>query len=352
MNLLLNFNHEFHANIHSSFVVAQTCARKQLTGQESDQEYCSGLFARAQWHGCNPAKQSSKCAWVATLRELKPAQLAARGNAVKVIKHSLCFMTSTCSVERWLHELSMTELKSRAHHLGVYALSDAVKLNVQCMSGRREGSTMNADDLTTSAAASHAQGVKWQPSEFGLCAQKAYAEFFGERELPARDRLALQVRSDKPRLAPLRLSDDRSLKGQLKAHHQSTAAVVAKASSGAKCDEAQVFVQAAADLVASKAACGSQDHAHPAAPLSPPAEDDDDEAVRAAQLSQKLLADKKRAMELSAKPGKVAKYVHATGAVIGPIDKSQRPKKAAKLTRATDPCLIYYEYFTVCLLLV
>jgi hypothetical protein len=126
-------------------------------------------------------------------------------------------MTSSCNVERWLHEIQLTELKNRAHHLNIYKLEDAVKLNVQHMAGRCTG--MQANYLTTTPAESQARGVTWQASEFGLRAQRAYSNFFGERELPARDILTPEARvSDKPRLAGLRSTSEKSLKQQMQRH--------------------------------------------------------------------------------------------------------------------------------------
>ena len=229
--------------------------RKQLAckSSEGESEAGHGLLARALWHARNPSKQTSKTAWVRTLSELRTSQKAARPEAVKIIAHSITFMTSTCNVERWLHELSLSEQKSRAHHLSVFRLEDAVKLNVQNMSGSRTG--MQANDLTTTPAESEARGVQWQASNFGLRSQTAYRDFFGERVLPARDILTPESRNDKPRLAALRNSSAKSLKSQISAHSAaldtSVAESVSSSSSSCKKNLMDDFVAAASEFVSS-----------------------------------------------------------------------------------------------------
>ncbi|CAE7489739.1 unnamed protein product [Symbiodinium sp. CCMP2592] len=224
--------------------------RNQLVGNATETDVGNGLFARALWHARNPSQQPSKDAWVCALSELRKGQVQQRPDAVKLVKHALTFMTSTCNVERWLHEIGLTEHKSRAHHLNVYRLEDAVKLNVQNMKGRC--SVMQADYLTTSVSESQQRGVRWQASDFGLRAQRAYAEYFGDRELPARDLLAMQDRSDKPRLAPLRASSEKSLNSQLKRHKESLDSAVSQ-----RCKKPKIMsemVAAAEDFASSVSA--------------------------------------------------------------------------------------------------
>lgn len=229
--------------------------RNQLVGNATETDVGNGLFARALWHARNPSQQPSKDAWVCALSELRTGQVQQRPEAVKLVKHALCFMTSTCNVERWLHEIGLTEHKSRAHHLNVYRLEDAVKLNVQNMKGRC--SVMQADYLTTSASESQQRGVRWQASDFGLRAQRAYAEYFGDRELPARDLLAMQDRTDKPRLAPLRASSEKSLNSQLRRHKESLDSAVSQ-----RCKKPKIMsemVAAAEDFASSVSALTSED---------------------------------------------------------------------------------------------
>ncbi|CAE7715604.1 unnamed protein product, partial [Symbiodinium sp. CCMP2592] len=127
---------------------------KQLSGGGSDDGLgAGGLLARAFWH-LKEQRQGSNNAWLATLRELRKEQAAVRLEACWLVQHTLTIGTSTASVERNLHEVSVTELKNRAHRLHIYALQDAVKLSVHgCAS---------ADSLRDGRDASG----NWKPSKF------------------------------------------------------------------------------------------------------------------------------------------------------------------------------------------
>ena len=179
--------------------------RKELVGSVQS-ESPGGLYGIALWHLKHPtewkpesdkvAKYTSEVmaklecrstlAWLKTLSELRPEQQASRANALKIVRKGLTILTGTNSVERWLHELQMQELKQRTGKLSDQNLQAAIKLNVQCMTGRRHGSSFNPADLLQNASESHERGVEYRPSPYGLSCQSAYELFYGSRQSQSR----------------------------------------------------------------------------------------------------------------------------------------------------------------------
>ena len=148
-----------------------TCQlRRQLVGTFNADGSALGLFGRAIWHHDNPnsgvqwvgaaavcAKEraafesKSTVAWLKALKELDSSALPQRSLAVKLVRKCLVLLTGTNNVERWLHELSLQELKSRAGKLSSPYLEAAVRLNVQNFLGRRSFSRFAPDELLLDA---------------------------------------------------------------------------------------------------------------------------------------------------------------------------------------------------------
>ena len=179
--------------------------RKQLVGgTDSAGEPSLGLFARAQFYYKNPGTDPGKdkrggqvsavyqqfgknaVAWLQVLRGLEPRDRIARPAACKVIQRSLTILTGTQTVERWLGEVQLAEIKSRSNLLGNSVLETSVKLNCQCFTGRRSGRAFNPDELLRGPAASADRGVRHQASNYCLRAQNIYRDWFGEKKIPAR----------------------------------------------------------------------------------------------------------------------------------------------------------------------
>ena len=69
--------------------------------------------------------------------------------AVGLICKSLTAQTGTQSVERWLGEVRLAELKHRARALAENTLESCVKLNVQDFQGRLAGKAFNAGEASS-----------------------------------------------------------------------------------------------------------------------------------------------------------------------------------------------------------
>ena len=161
-----------------------------------------GLFARAQHFFKNPVASTksalkdtdkvlqqfgrSTAAWVLMLQDLTPRQKKLRPLAMKVLQQALCMVAGTQTVERWLGEMKMAELKSRAHALNDSLLETCMKLNVQSFHGRRLGKAFDPDELIQGIANSRQRGVRYKGTNYLLRCQNLYREFYGEKVLKCR----------------------------------------------------------------------------------------------------------------------------------------------------------------------
>jgi len=225
--------------------------RKQLVGPSTSPgaEPSSGIFARALWFFKNfatagnvPGMQrmldqygASSAAWIRTLADLTPQQRRDRPLAVQLIVKSLTVQCGTQTVERYLGEVRLAELKHRARALGAETLESSIKLNVQDFSGRQAGKAFNPDSLFRSAAESIEKGVRYRASNFGLQCQNAYRRLYGEKQDPGRSLLPTSARGSegKPKLTRVRKSAGpamETLKQARDMHTKSVSQAVAAAS--------------------------------------------------------------------------------------------------------------------------
>ena len=136
---------------------------QELAGSADDAAPALGLYGRGLWH--------------------------------LVIQKRLSMLTGTASVERWLNQISLTEMKHRANQLHIYNLECAVKLCVQSVGGKR--SSLNPDLLFDG------RPEDCKASRYGTEAARLYAEWFGEK--------ARGGRSEKPSLGNMRVAGSNPL---------------------------------------------------------------------------------------------------------------------------------------------
>lgn len=178
--------------------------RKELVGSTSEAgaDPTSGLFMRAQYFYENAAASKTKhvagaqsmlnqfgassAAWILALQDLTPRQRAGRPLALHCINVSLAMQTGTQTVERFLGEVKLTELKHRSGALGPEALDASLKLNTQCFTGRRLGKSFDPGELIQSITASGERDVRYRSSQYALKVQNAYREMFGEKKSSGR----------------------------------------------------------------------------------------------------------------------------------------------------------------------
>ena len=196
--------------------------RQQLAGANSDNGPHGGLYSRAMWHlqtkgvydeekdmRYRPASMKRKAfesastiAWLKTLSELTREQKRSRKLAMTVVTAGLVLLTGTASVERWLGELSLQEMKRRAHKVNMYSLQSAIKLNLQDQAGRRVG--MSFDPLSL-LKLPFVPGPNQQPSVYGKEVREAYKVMYGEKKLPGRSSAEAsasdRLRETKPKLS-------------------------------------------------------------------------------------------------------------------------------------------------------
>ena len=166
-----------------------------------------GLFGRAKWHLTQDCANSA-AAWLKTLASLKNQQ---RPLAARLIRKALVIQTGTASVERWLNQIALTEMKHRANSLHIYNLESAVKLNVQSCFGRRIGCRFDPNSIL------EGQPQHCKPSRFGVAVADAYREWFGEKSTPARR--GVPGHGDRPSLGFLHAAkSERSTTNVLKNH--------------------------------------------------------------------------------------------------------------------------------------
>ncbi|CAE7692666.1 unnamed protein product [Symbiodinium sp. CCMP2592] len=249
----------------------QTLMSKQLVGPSTaaGSEPSSGIFARALWFFKNfatagnvPGMQrmldqygASSAAWIRTLGDMTPQQRRDRPLAVQLIIKALTVQCGTQSVERYLGEVRLAELKHRARALGADTLESSVKLNVQDFTGRQPGKAFNPDSLFRSAAESIEKGVRYRASNFGLQCQNAYRRLYGEKQDPGRSLLPSSARGSdhhegKPKLTRVRKTAGpamETLKQAKDMHTKSVSQAVAAASKDTSAALGAV-VQAHADV--------------------------------------------------------------------------------------------------------
>ena len=312
-----------------------------------------GLFGRALWHvKHNPVNPQSKVAdarraafespstlaWIQTLRELRPEQAARRPHAVKLLQKALCILTGTNNVERWLHELSMQELKSRAHKMKAQVLEATIKLNVQGLTGRRPGSNFDPAVLVASQADSQAKGVMYRASKYGLRCQNTYREFFGERRLKSRSldpALAASRASDKPRLGVgARKRRGNTLTAVLKRHRSSMSDAVAAFTAGSRSGLLPQSSSSSTDPVATWATL-AEAVSEVAAARSQIAAGESAQQVPAGKMSQKLEQSAKgSAMEHDVKQQQTTAVHPATRISAAPVPA--QTKQHSKPVPETD----------------
>ena len=156
-------------------------------------------------------------------------------------------LTGTASVERWLNQVALQEMKKRANQLHIYNLERAVKLNVQSSTGHRTGCQFNPDSLLDGKP----QEVK--ASRFRLAAAALYREWYGEKDAPARRGGPGDL--SRPALGNVRTAErsSTSMKAVLQNHSKSVdLAVAACGSSEAKKDIVGAMVETIRDVESSR----------------------------------------------------------------------------------------------------
>ena len=105
------------------------------------------------------------------MADLTPQQRRDRPLAVQLIVKSLTVQCGTQTVERYLGELRLAELKHRARALGGETLESSITSSSTCriFCGRQAGKAFNPDSLFRSAAC-----------------QNAYRRLYGENKTPAK----------------------------------------------------------------------------------------------------------------------------------------------------------------------
>ena len=194
--------------------------RKELVGSASEagSDPASGLFMRAQYFYENSAAAKSStitgtkamlqqygpstAAWILALQDLTPRQRAVRPLALRCVNLSLVMQTGTQTVERFLGEVRLAELKHRSGALGPDSLDASLKLNVQCFTGRRLGKSFDPGELIQNMTRSAERLVRYRSSAYGLKVQNAYRDMFGEKKSSGRSLVQESGHRDaeKPRL--------------------------------------------------------------------------------------------------------------------------------------------------------
>lgn len=204
-----------------------------------------GLYGKAFWHLQNPSQiltdekysktkvwkaafeSKSTVAWLSTLLQLKPESKLARSSAVKLIRKGLTLLTSTTNVERWLHQLQLQEIKKGSSKLSVAHLEALIKLNVQCLTGRRVGTCFNPNELirdSSQQTKTMKALVQCRPSQYGLRCQNVYREFFGERRSTGRKLNPSDSSGQllkKPKLGAVGRQSDKTVAASLSTHDAS-----------------------------------------------------------------------------------------------------------------------------------
>ena len=142
----------------------------------------------------------------------------------------LSLLTGTQSVERWLGQLAMVQLKHRAN-LHICNLESAIKLNVQTFTGRREGQKFDPSCLFESGAMSVARGVHYKASKYALRVQNQYIEWFGEKASAGRSLDQGPSRKETPPLGSMpRVAKGPTLAGLERAQKKAVSSVVVQMS--------------------------------------------------------------------------------------------------------------------------
>ena len=130
-------------------------------------------------------------AWLRTYRDLISVVSDGRSDFMEILSDYLVAVPGIPIVERWFGQLKLTELKLRAHKLGVKSEADSLRVMFQDILGRRPaGDVLNATRLLCNslpaAASRGGHAVVLPASKFAVACQGVYREFFGEQTMPGR----------------------------------------------------------------------------------------------------------------------------------------------------------------------
>ena len=183
-------------------------------------------------------------AWVVTLRELGRKSVDPRlADLVYLIELYVSRLAGTGTVERWLGEVALLELKRRADHLKQVSLESALKLRVQDIRGRVCGNPFDPRALlvegTPRAAAGGGQ-VLFAASKMLVACQSVYREFYGSVRLAARslscvsleDQAQNAVKESRPKLCLSKVASTSSIAEKKKAHARAVDKAVAARAAG------------------------------------------------------------------------------------------------------------------------
>ena len=172
----------------------------------------SGAFARAKWHA-SPAgladaesqrvsdskkrlrepESKNLRAWLRTYRDLRKAKdQENRKNFLSLLGDYLVTVPGTPTVERWLGEIALQELKHRAHKLSGLSAAGGLRLVKVDLQGRRPvGEVLDPVRMLTKDGASVTSvgggTAVWPASKFAIQAQTIYKDFFGHRVVAGRE---------------------------------------------------------------------------------------------------------------------------------------------------------------------
>ena len=163
----------------------------------------SGAFARAKWHA-SPAgladaesqrvsdskkrlrepESKNLRAWLRTYRDFRKAKdQENRKNFLSLLGDYLVTVPGTPTVERWLGEIALQELKHRAHKLSGLSAAGGLRLVKVDLQGRRPvGEVLDPVRMLTKDGASVTSvgggTAVWPASKFAIQAQTIYKDFF------------------------------------------------------------------------------------------------------------------------------------------------------------------------------
>ena len=223
----------------------------------------SGAFARAMWHA-SPAGVADSAAlaerrkrepdsknlraWLRTYRDVRKAKDQTHRKAfMSLLGDYLVTVPGTPTVERWLGEIALQELKHRAHKLSGLSAASGLRLVKVDLRGRRPvGEVLDPVRMLTKeegGVTSAGQGsVAWPASKFAIEAQSIYREFFGTRAGAGRDLMPLtpeeqskkRHQASKPALGRLPAKSDKTVEALRKKHSNSLKAGMEAARAGAR----------------------------------------------------------------------------------------------------------------------
>ena len=222
----------------------------------------SGAFARASWHASAAGVADSAAiserkkrepesknlrSWLRTYRELRKLKEERRQEFMSLLGDYLVTVPGTPTVERWLGEIALQELKHRAHKLSGLSAASGLRLVKIDMRGRRPvGEALDPVSMLTKKEASVASSgkgtVAWPASKFAIQAQAIYREFYGTKSAPGRDLAPLtpaeqckkRLMGSKPTLGRVVSESKKSIEALRKKHSDSLKAGVEAVRAGAR----------------------------------------------------------------------------------------------------------------------